>query len=355
MMMDYQEFKKALNTEFEEQIKQLGLERELGFDKVVKNNGVCMDGIVLKGESNIAPTVYANQLYQEYENGRNVEDIVFDTLRHLQRDMKIQDLDLERCTEWEFVKENVIFQVIGGEENQDRQGNSPFRKEEDLILTYRVLLEAGEKGMASYLLTNAMQENLGVTEEGLYQAAVSNMPRLLPPVLMNMENVIEEMLSDTVVEKTDSLDEMLAEIKKDDGMYVLSNTQKCFGAAYAFYPEVIDKIAKAFDKDIIVLPSSIHETILVPHMPGADLAEFKAMVTEINETQVSPEEVLANQVYVYDKVEKKLMIGDDWKMQKLKKELQPKQSIKDSLMEKKKQVAVRQPSEKKVANKDMEH
>ena len=354
-MMDYQEFRKELIAQFEKQIYQLGLDVKLGFQDVMKNNGVSMDGFVLKGNSNVSPVVYVNQLHQEYENGTDVREMVRKILQDLERNPVIQSLDVDQCMNWERVKETVIFRVVGSEENQGYQEDYPCRHEEDLLLTYQVLLKVDEEGLASYAITDLIQKRMGVTEDELYRAAISNMPRLLPPFFENMNDTIEKMFFDQSLEETESLDIVLEKMQKEDGMYILSNAEKHYGAAVAFYPGVMDKIAQAFDRDMVVLPSSVHEMILLPYVPGVDLSDLKTMVAEINQTQVKPEEVLANQVYVYDKAEKKLIIGDEWGKRKLKKELQSKPSLKDSLKAKKEQVATTQPREKKAKSVDMEH
>lgn len=336
--MDYQEFRKAFIAQFEEEIYQKNANIELGFAEIEKNNGVTMDGIILKGDSEVTPVVYANQLYQDYENGSDVGDIVGGLLQSLERDTTVQDFDMEQSMNWEVVKEKVIFHVLGAEKNQERQGMMPCRKEQDLLIGYRVLHELRGEGMSTYMVTNAMQKIMGVTEEELYQAAASNMPRLMPLSFENMNDIMIEMTLGISPKKDIGLDESLSMMEKEDGMYVLSNSEKCYGAATIFYPEVMDKIAQAFDRDMVVLPSSVHEAILMPYMPDMNLDEVKAMVMEINATQVAPEEVLTDQVYVYDKKEERLVIGEEWNQQRAEKERKPKQSLRDSLKEKKEQV-----------------
>lgn len=353
-MMDYQEFKKVLIDEFEMQIYQQGLEYKLDFQDVVKNNGVSLDGIVLRGESNIAPVVYAEQYYQDYEGGRNVHDMVRETLQNLEQNAIMQDFDERHSTDWAEVKEKVIFQLIGGEENWSRQEELPCRQEADLILTYRVLLEVDSDCTASYVVTNELQKRMGVTEDQLYQAALSNTPQILPPVFQNMEDTIVNMMFGDLPGEDGDLDEMLAKMEKSDGMYILSNNQKWYGAVVALYPEVMDKIAQAFDRDMVVLPSAVHELILMPYLPEMDLAEAKAMVSDINREQVSPEEVLANQVYVYDKADRKLMIGEEWERQKVKEQGRPKKTLRETLKEKQGQVAIVPPIRENGTGKDME-
>ena len=249
-----------------------------------------------------------------------------------------------------------IIQVVGEEENQGRAGTMPCRKEEDLLLTYRVLIDDANTGMASFQVTNEAQKMLGVSEEELYQAAIRNTPKMLPPQIKSMDAIIWSSLTEDKRENGD-FDAELKDLGKEPGMYVLTNTSKMYGAATIFYPDVMDKIADAFGYDMVVLPSSLHEVILIPNMPelGINMDEMKTMVSEVNDTTVEPEERLPNQAYVYDRAEKKLMIGSEWEQQKALKS-QQKQSIKESLKQKKEQVeSGRGAPDKKSLDNDMTH
>jgi len=62
-------------------------------------------------------------------------------------------------------------------------------------------------------------------------------------------------------------------------------------------------IAEMFNTDIYILPSSIHEVIVVSSIikSAEDLA---LMVKDINRTELKPEEILSDHVYFYGKEEK---------------------------------------------------
>ena len=88
---------------------------------------------------------------------------------------------------------------------------------------------------------------------------------------------------------------------EDDDMFVISNTSKIFGASCVLYPGVLEKFAAEKDADIFVLPSSIHEMILVPEKEDQDYSTLPNIVKETNRTEVDPEEVLSDSVYYYDR------------------------------------------------------
>lgn len=83
-------------------------------------------------------------------------------------------------------------------------------------------------------------------------------------------------------------------------MYILTNEEKYFGAAALLYPHVLSHISRLLHCNFYVLPSSIHECILVPDSGQFSKKELETMVREVNETQVEDEEVLSQNVYYYD-------------------------------------------------------
>ena len=130
--------------------------------------------------------------------------------------------------------------------------------------------------------------------------AMENTPRLLPAQIQNLEELMFDMLADCKEE------ELIAEIKQEfireqnkTPMYVLTNRQKLLGAACMIYPHAIKDFAKRLEKDVYILPSSVHEVILLPFSDYISKEYLAQMVTEINSTQVEEYEVLADSVYYY--------------------------------------------------------
>ena len=83
-------------------------------------------------------------------------------------------------------------------------------------------------------------------------------------------------------------------------MYVLSNTESCYGAWWMTDPVLLRGLFLRFKKDFYILPSSVHECILLPFSGELNPEEMKVMVREINQTVLSPEDVLTDSVYIYD-------------------------------------------------------
>ena len=102
------------------------------------------------------------------------------------------------------------------------------------------------------------------------------------------------------VKDVDSLPEGNEERRKESSrMYVLGNERKLFGAAAMFYDGVLEEFSDKIKKSFFILPSSVHEVILLPDDGIRKAEDLWEMVCEINATQVEPEEVLTNAVYYF--------------------------------------------------------
>ena len=91
--------------------------------------------------------------------------------------------------------------------------------------------------------------------------------------------------------------------------YVLTNTAKINGATAILYPNLLQEIGEATQSNFFILPSSIHEVILMKDNGDMNAEELQRMVMEINRTQVAPEEVLSDEVYSYDYRQQKLTMA----------------------------------------------
>ena len=90
------------------------------------------------------------------------------------------------------------------------------------------------------------------------------------------------------------------DILEDDFLFVLTNPMRHFGASCLLYPGILEQIACQLGENFYLLPSSIHETMIVPEGQSPSLETLQEMVKEINETQMDVEEVLSDYVYYYN-------------------------------------------------------
>ena len=138
----------------------------------------------------------------------------------------------------------------------------------------------------------------------------------------------------------------------EDAMYVISNSDKTFGAAALLDSDAMDKIEEQIG-EFYILPSSVHECILVPKKEDMDLATLENMVQEVNATQVSKEEKLSDHVYAYDSETKEIYRADKEAEHNLAKEEAKKEVTKEKTESKERPSLKARLSEKKMEVKEM--
>lgn len=266
---------------------------EKGFNvtihEVTKNNDNTRTGIsIMAKDTNIAPTIYLEEFYEEYSNGRNIDEIVNDVLRIYSANRVPEGLgDVKRFTEYEWVKERLIFQLVNSERNKERLSNLPHRKIMDLELVYRVVMGKEMNSLQTVMVTNNHLDLWKVTEEELYEVAKQNTPKIMEARIGTMGNIMRELgVPDSDID--------------DVPMYIITNEDRINGATVMLYHDKLKQLADRLDSDLYILPSSVHEVIAVPAEIGEAVA-FAQMVREINRVEVSPEEVLSDSLYKFER------------------------------------------------------
>ena len=190
-----------------------------------------------------------------------------------------------------IAKKSLFVKLVNTERNESLVEQSISKKFLDLSAVVRVVLKMDKEGMASMALSKKDAENLGMTEEEIYAAALANTLRLFPPKLMNLGRYVEMSIG---AELPLGEDEVTT--------YILTNQKEVDGAVYFMSLEVVGAIAEALEDDLYILPCSVNEVLLVRASELEDrVDELKEMVRDANETVVAEEEILSYNVYHYDK------------------------------------------------------
>jgi hypothetical protein len=74
--------------------------------------------------------------------------------------------------------------------------------------------------------------------------------------------------------------------------------------------DMLRETAEKFGKDLMILPSSIHEVLLIPAKDDEMNAdELRQMVREVNDTQLALNEILSYHVYRYSQETEEISIA----------------------------------------------
>lgn len=263
----------------------------------VRNNNVLLTGLLLKGEGEqVAPNFFLDQQFVEWMRGRStLEEITTGVCKAYEREVNTNShLVSEIKFEWEEFRRNVFLRLINREQNRELLKNIPYREFLDLAVVcyYSVPISEGVQG--TLIVTKEHLELLHITEEELHQAAKSNCERFQPAKIRCMEEVVLELGRRLGVDVRQT-------ICLHPCMYVLTNAKGMFGAVSLVFEEELENFSKRINNSFYVLPSSIHEVILVPDYGEFSVDYFSGMVREVNETQVEETEVLSDSIYYYDK------------------------------------------------------
>ena len=349
--------------------------------EILKNNGERLLGLTLHTEdSNVAPTFYLESAFKRLEGGESFEAVMTDIAVALdkacQKDIMIEASDVTKMiTEFDQAKDHLRCKLVNTEMNEDYLKDKPHTDFQDLSCIYLVDVSVGspDGGNASVTITNQIMEQYNISTEELHQVAMENMEKNHPHKFQSMNEIIAEMMMGGYLEQGMSAEEAkeaannMVEMMGGGSevvMHVLSNEDKLYGAAAMLDTKTMDEIAEKVGGDFYVLPSSVHEVIVVPK----DIADkgyeaLQDMVHEVNETQVSPEERLSDHVYQYDAANHEL-VRCDLAAEKNKEKLvnhaetkEERQSTKELLNECKKEAKEREanrPNPEKTKSKKLE-
>lgn len=353
--MNFEEFKKAIADNVKDYLPAKFEESDVLIKSVLKNNDTVLDGLtIVDPDTNVSPTIYLNQFYEEYKNGKNMNDIIGDIADVYIANTVDKQMDVSIVTDFEKAKGNILPRLVNAEENQELLAQRPHMIMDDLAVTYHLEMGKSDNGNMSVAITNAILDMYGISQEELHDLAVANLEEKMPATFQGMSEVVKEMMlpqimSDLDLSKEAALDYIEQMIPDgNEQMYVLSNDSRLHGAATVLNEKAMEDIAEKVGGDFFILPSSIHELLVVPKQDGMELSDLEAMVQEVNATQVAPEEKLSDHVYEYDAKEKELYRADkaveheqkvEQKHAKEKGAEKEKVSIKDKLSQNKEKAA----------------
>nr|WP_288830561.1 DUF5688 family protein [uncultured Clostridium sp.] len=299
--MEYNQFLLKVQTEIE---KQLGDGFHVRVQRILKNNDTALEGLVIsKGKGHLSPTIYLNPYFDEFQQGMEMQEIIGRLLRVYEQNVNISfgNATVEELVDFNNLRDKVAYKLIHRASNQELLKEVPYVEFLDLAVVFYLFLGECRSGQMTALIFNTHMVSWGTTKEELFQLAKKNTPELFPARIRNMKDSIEELLKVELEDFGDAgiLDELLGEDQFP--FYVLTNQRMMNGACCILYENFLEGFAREQGADLIILPSSIHETLLIPDQGENSYEELGAMVNDINQSEVPEEERLTNQVYRYSR------------------------------------------------------
>lgn len=286
--MEFKEFVEYVKNEVCDYLLQYNIDK-VYVEEVRKNNGIKLTGLIIATkDETVYPNIYLEGYYKLLEGGKELSEImqiISDDYKAAKDNLSINSISVDI----EHLKQNIFIKVINYEKNKEQLNNCPYIRFHDLAISFRYLVDLSETGISSALLRNSDKERLNISTEELYKNALENTKRLFPPVIERLGTMLADKFED------DSLN------CQENNLYILTNNQGINGASYIVYEDIISDFAKTHDTDLFILPSSIHEILLLPVEDSMDKEELVEMVKEINSYAVPDLDYLSDNVYFYDR------------------------------------------------------
>lgn len=319
----FEEFTKKIEKRLGEHYKKTA---EITVCTTKKNNGIELTGVSIKGEGNMAPTIYLEKFFKEYENGKTLADVVREIVRIVDSHIQSCDFDVDGFCDYEKIKHKIVYRLISTDKNEALLREVPYIEYMDMSIIFYCSLNMNEylnssgdeeEGAGSIVIYNSHLEIWNKTVEEIYEQAKINTPKQFPAEILGIEELLMSMFKQEVYMKWRkdgaSIDDEMVDVIakalynhamgdiKGVPMYVLSNKQRRYGAATILYDKVLESFSIKSQHNFYILPSSIHEVILVGDDDKHDLENLKSMVCEVNRSQVPYEDILSDSVYYYDR------------------------------------------------------
>lgn len=306
MSMNYGEFQRAFADGIVDRLPedQKNANVRIGMNRKLNQS---YNGLTVHQEGDpVAATVNLDRMFDRYEAGEDFENLVDEAMGMIQ--MEKPDFDIAKLMDYDSVKDQLFIRVSNAEMNADSLENVPYIMQSDLAVTFHVMVDAEMDGVGSVMVTDSMMNQYGVDFDTLVQNAMASAPNVMPVKVENMADMMSEIFRNDMLAEGMSPQEaeaMLEMMHADQvPLTVVTNEMKVNGASALFYPEVMDQLAEKIGGNFFILPSSVHESLVLPDDGSQSIGDLKAMVMEVNATQVDPVDRLSDDVYHYDAQDK---------------------------------------------------
>lgn len=304
--MTRNEFMKQMKEELMGMLPE-DLKRGLTIEEitVVKSNDQKHHGLTFRREDNeAAPTLYLDDAYSSFVRGADLH-----TLAAEMTDAYRNSLQMEQPQKVDFdmsnIEDKLTVRLLEIKRNRDYLAETPYMTVgHGLAMVCDIKMGDGRDGSWKATVTQSMLEAQKLDKRELFIVAMENAQKIDPPVLVDMSQALFGGENENLMLRKEPLDP-----GDVSNMFVLTNDSGALGAATLYYPQVREHIADVLGESYTVLPSSQHEVLIVPDSAGLGREELSAMVKQANREVVEPKDVLSDEIYHFDRDEKKFEIA----------------------------------------------
>ena len=303
--MEFEAFKNTIMDLVSKEVEDRGLEGiSMKLTTVESPDGMTDRLMVSVDDSKMSMAFRLKEIYQSVEDGEDIDHAVYKMVNTIEDNIsfvKEKEQDVKSfISDYEKVKDNTYLRLIPGDSPILK--STPHRMIEDMALVVNVHLDSfsDEHGKSCVVVTKPLMEMYGIDEAQLFADAEKNSLANEPIVFTPLADMIRSLIENEEVPSPEEAGIVT---------YIATNKSGFHGASIAAYPDFAKKAAKTIGGSFYMLPSSVHEFILIKDDGKPNAKDLNKMIRNVNETVLEPRDFLSDQCYHYDAKEKKLETG----------------------------------------------
>ena len=269
---------------------------------VEKANGMSYRGIEVSDQQvRMGVTINMDKHYKMYLGGKSVDEIA-DMVQQQVADAfeRRPDVDMSRLKDYESLCSNVMMEAVSKEKNAEYLQNIPHFDMADLSIIYRLNVGRDRNhDIGVVTVDNQLLSSMGISQDQFQKDVFEQALAGEPPILKSLAEVMD-------------MNFMGDDSQPEGGLFLATNRDALYGASVIAIPGFLDQAAEKLGGSFYILPSSVHEVLLLRNDEEVNVQEMESMVQEINAAIVSPEEQLSDRVYHYDAQEKVFELASDY-------------------------------------------
>jgi len=241
--------------------------------------------IIRKREEKVSPIIYLEDYFRKYCRGETIDNLTEHLLEWAKGVPEMPEWNYEDILDFEKIKNLVVYKLVNTERNEKLLKDIPNLPMLDFSVIFYLMIPMNEFENCSVLIRNAHMDYWKLPISYIYQCARENTKKMCPPVFRPLSEFVSHYLKEEVPESP---------------LLVLSNESGLNGAAAILYPGIPKRIFEHIGKNYYLLPSSIHELLIVPEDETINPLNLQEIVREVNENHIEAEEFLSDNIYYFD-------------------------------------------------------
>lgn len=272
-------------------------EKEVLLKEIVKSNDVCKYAIIIRDlDGVISPTIYLEYYFEKFNNGKDIGEIVEDIIKKHNENLPKGKLNLSCFCNYEEAKENLFVKLVNKKRNTRYLKGVLSRDYLDLAVVVYYSFSNISDVRATVTIKMEQLNMWKASEEEVFDVALKNTKEKLGCVI---EDLAQYFPLSHISQEIERLNMDMEGINGQ--MYCMTNISKYFGASCMLNEDRLNNFSKKCECNLIIIPSSIHEVLIIPDRNSYDCDEINNIINEVNSRELDESEVLSDHVYYFEK------------------------------------------------------